>query len=851
MQGSWIITTLALLTAVRDACPSQDKAGWNGGTVGVTNCSVVIAGGSTAALAAAIASAKEGVRTCLLEPTDWPGGQMTSAGVPAIDFNNANDLVDPDGNHVNVSFASHYPGNHAPEFFELLNSINSTGRCSVSSNCFPPQAMVQSIKRLLAKPEIANNLDVYLLTVPVNASGTLDGHVSSAQFVQRRVVGAACGGWDIPLSEGLPDYYSPTPSQRWDKRILDFRGAAGARMPTFIDATEWGELLALLDAPYLQGLSEKFDGDSSGQGGNDQCGQSFSVTLTATLHDQPQEETDHFPPMPQPEYTANCDTNASCSFIWERRRLISTNPTGAIASGDMTLFVVQDWRWSYPYKTRAAAKVEAETGWMGGLNMSVLQSAETEAFGWYAWFKAHAQFGSRLTLRDTSTNTSSSPVGTCTGLMKMPYIRGSRRSVGIGGFVLNATTMSWNKSSPLPTAPVGTPFPDRVAIASFFFDVHEMYDYQPEGRKCYPTYVPSFIAYYNDDNVKPFSVPLRALTNAKYDQNFLLAGKTIASSFLVSSAVRLHPGEWATGSAAGAVAATLFKTATGVASVLGDPQKLAHVIDVAKKHTPRDWLLQCPWGTDAPSQGNGWKCFQPPTPKPPPPTPGNVGFSCKGPVGHYRCVQSLAQSGPKPALNSTCNNKCQPLNASEWLASIPMNWAVKRNTPIPPAPPGPTRSNCSSWPVTQRGWVLHGNDTGSVTPPSKNMSSSDLMAFCIQSCCNAGPTCAAWVTGPADSNGPTWNYGDPRCFLKSEKAVLSQRWPMLNYTYTAYGIAPPSSPTPYPGSATLTALRDTVLKKSELFSGNLPPSQLKAVHKGAIWIGTEQIDDNYWLVHQQ
>ena len=46
---------------------------------------VVIAGGSTAAFAAAIASAKSGAKTALLEPTDWVGGQLTASAVPAID----------------------------------------------------------------------------------------------------------------------------------------------------------------------------------------------------------------------------------------------------------------------------------------------------------------------------------------------------------------------------------------------------------------------------------------------------------------------------------------------------------------------------------------------------------------------------------------------------------------------------------------------------------------------------------------------------------------------------------------------------------------------------------------------
>ena len=56
----------------------------------VTHCDVVIVGGSTSGLAAAVTAAKEGAVTCLLEPTDMPGGQMTANGIPALDFNYEN-----------------------------------------------------------------------------------------------------------------------------------------------------------------------------------------------------------------------------------------------------------------------------------------------------------------------------------------------------------------------------------------------------------------------------------------------------------------------------------------------------------------------------------------------------------------------------------------------------------------------------------------------------------------------------------------------------------------------------------------------------------------------------------------
>ena len=59
-----------------------------------SRCDVVVAGGSTAAFAAAItaAEASPSLRVCLTEPTDWLGGQLTSSAVSAIDFGSHNKL---------------------------------------------------------------------------------------------------------------------------------------------------------------------------------------------------------------------------------------------------------------------------------------------------------------------------------------------------------------------------------------------------------------------------------------------------------------------------------------------------------------------------------------------------------------------------------------------------------------------------------------------------------------------------------------------------------------------------------------------------------------------------------------
>lgn len=63
-------------------CESGRRGPWR---VVHADFDVVIAGGSTAAFAAALSAASDGARVALIEPTDWVGGQLTSSGVPAID----------------------------------------------------------------------------------------------------------------------------------------------------------------------------------------------------------------------------------------------------------------------------------------------------------------------------------------------------------------------------------------------------------------------------------------------------------------------------------------------------------------------------------------------------------------------------------------------------------------------------------------------------------------------------------------------------------------------------------------------------------------------------------------------
>jgi len=100
----------------------------------VSDCDVVIAGGSLSALSAAFAAAEyfrsnyptspsgRNSTVCLLEPYDWAGGQLNS--VPAIDFGAYM------SNRANLPASFLY-------LWEIFNYGNP-GNCWVSRLCFDP-----------------------------------------------------------------------------------------------------------------------------------------------------------------------------------------------------------------------------------------------------------------------------------------------------------------------------------------------------------------------------------------------------------------------------------------------------------------------------------------------------------------------------------------------------------------------------------------------------------------------------------------------------------------------------------------------------------------------------------------
>jgi len=400
------------------------------------------------------------------------------------------------------------------------------------------------------------------------------------------------------------------------------------------DGSYWGEALALSSGAYLQGCDEAFDGDTSGRG-NDILGQSATFTFHTRLaanatawagSPYPKDADWHYDAFVPSPAIHTPDHRLTWEMLWSRRRSYNSafNRTAAeqhqqqqqqhrrslqpqhrgrstisrfvqaaaaaspadeehlgmnpppynnATTGDITLMAWPDYYWGYIHasKTAVAADVASNT-WAAGINLTVLDAAERYSFAAFDYFRsaAPAAFRNRSVL-------DSSHLGTCNGLAKLPYVRDSRRSVGLDGFLLNLSALAPQPGQPTAQVPA-----DRVAIGLHGCDIwgHRMKpfqgDYPPYMQKSYPV-APSFI-------------PFRALTNANVS-NLLVSGVSMAQSFMVNSAIRMHPIEWASGAAAGAAAA--FITTAGIATTREAlmPANLPGLLLATARQTQNQWTI--------------------------------------------------------------------------------------------------------------------------------------------------------------------------------------------------------------------------------------------------------------------
>ena len=215
--------------------------------------------------------------------------------------------------------------------------------------------------------------------------------------------------------------------------------------------------------------------------------------------------------------------------VWSYRRIVSRgNKLEEVVVGDVSM---QNWGTGNDYGDDAflLSRADAErtrADWVGGINLKTWDLAEQKSLGWFLHMRSLHESGPALALARN--------FGTHSGLSKLPYLRDTRRSLGIDGFLLFYA----GEKGILNGADFGE---ENAALGAYVADIHS-----PNPKHC------GLPSYLNSVSITPvpYHLPLRALTNNSV-KNLLVAGKTMAQTFFANSSTRVHPSEFSSGVAAG------------------------------------------------------------------------------------------------------------------------------------------------------------------------------------------------------------------------------------------------------------------------------------------------------------
>jgi hypothetical protein len=168
----------------------------------------------------------------------------------------------------------------------MMNATGNPGGCWVSKNCYEPKSLLSGPLGALASRYTSAGQLVILKNTVVKRVVMTGRNITRLVVVQRTPKAAATwGGYDRLPSQDLPDWYDERASDRYDKQVIELDSGTD-RPPVLIDATEWGEVLALSDAAYVQGVESSEDGTDA----NDRCGQSIVFPFVEKLNDAPMAE---------------------------------------------------------------------------------------------------------------------------------------------------------------------------------------------------------------------------------------------------------------------------------------------------------------------------------------------------------------------------------------------------------------------------------------------------------------------------------------------------------------------------------------------------------------------------------
>jgi len=512
-------------------------------------CDVLVAGGGTGGVAAALAAARRGRRVHLIEETDWIGGQLTAQGVAALDEHEHIEVCGGTASYYQLRNAlrDHYRP-HAGEAGSRPHF--NPGNCWVSRVAFEPTIAVAAIMTLL-EPHIREGRLTLHLRCKVAAVETRDDCIVS-------VTAISLEGGDA----------------------LMFRPAM------VIDATELGDLLPLAGAEYVVGaetVAETGEAHAQPVERKANCVQSF--TYVFGLERRPLGER-HVIQRPmryeyfraaQP-YSLRIEVHGGEIYgeesgwltydlydtmpgtkggLWTYRRLIDSSQMTSAFENDISMF---NWPGNDYRETSIIDRPAAEVA-------AALQDAKRVSLGFLHWLQTEAPAAGRRGAPELKLRPDI--MGTSDGLAKHPYIREARRIKAL------RTVVEQDVSAEHQPRAAAAPFEDTVGLGWYPIDIHRA---GPEdvGVSC---------------RTRPFQIPLGALVPIRI-RNLLAASKNIGTTHITNGCFRLHPVEWNIGEAAGSLASFSLEQRRSAADIYADVAlRAAFQATLQREGVPLRWRI--------------------------------------------------------------------------------------------------------------------------------------------------------------------------------------------------------------------------------------------------------------------
>jgi hypothetical protein len=482
---------------------------------------ILIIGGGTGGVAAALAALRLGKRVIMTEETDWIGGQLTAQAVPPDE----NPWIETTGCTLSYRRWAEGVRDYYRRYYPLKPEIReqyhfNPGNGNVSRLCHEPRVALAVIEGLLAPYRTGKQLEILLRHRPVAAE--TDGDRVISVTVQN----------------------------------VDTGDQLALTAPYILDATELGDLLELAQVEHIIGAESQAqtgelhalagDPDPFDQQAITWCfamdylpGENHTIDKPADYDFWKNYQADFWPDKQlswhdvnpitlAPRYRAVFDSDGNTDFrdhhdFWHYRRIFYKGyyPDGLFRS-DITLV---NWPqidyWLGPLVGVSEADKQKHLRACRQLSYALLYWMQTEAprhDGGYGY--------PGLRLR-------ADVVGTADGLAKAVYVREARRIQA--EFTVCEQHVGVEQRAGLVGAEL---FADTVGVGSYRIDLHPS-----TGLR---TYV--------DISSYPFQIPLGALLPVRVE-NLLPACKNLGVTHITNGCYRLHPVEWNIGEAAGALAA--------------------------------------------------------------------------------------------------------------------------------------------------------------------------------------------------------------------------------------------------------------------------------------------------------